>query len=191
MDQSASLTTEPRLSEVEVVDTERLRPGATAARLAELEDTIDRGLRTFLQVGRALVEIRERRLYRSAGHATFADYTKQRWGMSRGHAYRTIDAARVVGILQEASVEPLPVNEAQARELARLMSEPDALRKAWLDVVSPGAGGISARAVRSAVDDRLGAPDKPARRPRAPAHRTSHTCPSCGHEWTSESVPTG
>ncbi len=35
-------------------------------RLTELESVIDRGLETFMEVGRALLEIRESKLYRKS-----------------------------------------------------------------------------------------------------------------------------
>ena len=42
-------------------------------RLAELELVIERGLKTFVEVGAALLGIRDGRLYRET-HATFEDY---------------------------------------------------------------------------------------------------------------------
>ena len=45
-------------------------------RFAELERIIEHGLGTFVEVGRALLEIQQRRLYRAAGHRTFADYVE-------------------------------------------------------------------------------------------------------------------
>lgn len=42
---------------------------AEESRLGELEIRIERGLKTFIEVGTALMEIRESRLYRAA-HAT-------------------------------------------------------------------------------------------------------------------------
>ena len=58
------------------------------ARLPELEAVIERGLATFIEVGKALMEIQDGRLYRET-HATFEDYCRQRWEMSRVHAHRT------------------------------------------------------------------------------------------------------
>ena len=43
---------------------------AEAGRLQELETTIERGLQTFIEVGEALREIRDHRLYRG-DHPTF------------------------------------------------------------------------------------------------------------------------
>src|SRR5215471_844919 len=68
-------------------------------RLVELESVIARGLGSFVEVGRALQEIRDRRLYREQ-HATFEGYCRERFRMTRQHANRTIRAAVVAGILE-------------------------------------------------------------------------------------------
>ena len=66
------------------------------AALTDCEATIERGLQTFVEVGTALLTIRDRRLYR-AQYKTFEDYCQERWGMSRPRAYQMIDAAAVGG----------------------------------------------------------------------------------------------
>jgi hypothetical protein len=72
--------------------------GAETERLAVLEATVDAGVQTFIDVGNALAEIRDSRLYRQT-HARFADYLRERWDMSRAQGYRLIDAASVAGLL--------------------------------------------------------------------------------------------
>jgi hypothetical protein len=86
-----------------------------ATRLEELEATIERGLETFIEVGRALLEIREARLYRET-HRTFEDYCRERWAMSKSYAHRQIQAAEI------AAVVPIGT-ESQARELAPLKKD--------------------------------------------------------------------
>ena len=86
--------------------------------LGVLETRIEQGMASFLHVGRALSEINDRRLYRLLGFATFTDYARGRWDMSRAHAYRQMDAAQVVDVLARGGVEILPANEAHARERA-------------------------------------------------------------------------
>lgn len=134
--------------------------GRTAARLAELEECIERGLQTFVEVGRALLEIRDRRLYRERGFQTFEDYCLHRWGWKRAHAYRHIEAARVVENL--SPIGDIPRNEAQARELAKL--EPDEQREVAEAVHSAGESFDSvtaaevrdiARQVKSGASGRL------------------------------------
>jgi hypothetical protein len=151
-------------------------------RFAELERIIERGLGTFVEVGRALLEIQQRRLYRAAGHRTFADYVAKRWDLSSAHAYRQIEASKVVDILSPIGEMPLPANEAQARELAPLVNDPDAVREVWMETIQFGQGRVTAKTIREHVN---------ARHPHARAHRhataipsSKHaTCPACGHQW--------
>lgn len=91
--------------------------GATPSTLSlpELERVIERGQQTFIEVGRALLEIRDRRLYRET-HATFEAYCRERWGWGRDYAYKHIDAAHVANALS-TSVGKLPASEAQARAM--------------------------------------------------------------------------
>jgi hypothetical protein len=84
--------------------------------LARLEGYIERGWGIFLQVGRALIEIRDRKLYR-AKHRTFAGYLEVRWGISRPRGYQLIEAAEIAKQLVEAGESP-PDNERTARDLA-------------------------------------------------------------------------
>jgi hypothetical protein len=86
--------------------------------LSELETIIERGIKTFVEVGRALLEIRERRLYREQGYERFEDYCRERWKMSQPHAQRMIDASKVAENLIPIGI--IPRTESQARELTRL-----------------------------------------------------------------------
>jgi hypothetical protein len=54
--------------------------GENQKRLALLEVTITQGMRSFVEVGSALAEIKESRLYAEVGFETFEEYSKQRWG---------------------------------------------------------------------------------------------------------------
>ena len=69
-----------------------------ARRLADLEVVIERGQRTFIEAGEALLEIRESKLYR-LGYGTFETYCKGRWGFSSNRARRLMDAAEVVSVM--------------------------------------------------------------------------------------------
>jgi hypothetical protein len=48
--------------------------------LPELERVIEQGLATFREVGTALAEIRDRRLFLDRGYSDFENYCKARWG---------------------------------------------------------------------------------------------------------------
>lgn len=90
--------------------------GATPSTLSlpELEQVIERGQQTFIEVGRALLEIRDRRLYRET-HDTFEAYCRERWAWGRAHVYRQMDAARVAGALSPTG--DIPESEREARAM--------------------------------------------------------------------------
>ena len=112
--------------------------------LTACEKTIAEGMESFKSVGRALVEIRDSRLYR-ATHATFEDYCRERWNWSRRRAYQLIDAAVVLDTSPEC--EPLVHTERQARELAKV--EPE-LRAEVLKAAAE-SGKVTAKSIREAA----------------------------------------
>jgi hypothetical protein len=108
-----------------------------SSRRAELEQVIAQGLATFVTVGNSLLEMRDSRLYRDT-HATFEDYCRERWGVSRIHAYRMIEAAGVASnLLPIGNVQP--THESQIRPLASL--EPEQQREAWDAAVKSAPNG--------------------------------------------------
>lgn len=98
--------------------------------LPELEHVIEKGLRTFVDVGLALVEIRNRRLFQVAGYSTFEAYCRERWGFQASRARQLIGAAETVTTVTATGL-PAPDNERQARALARLRDDPEAMTTAW------------------------------------------------------------
>ena len=54
----------------------------TGTELTERENVIEHGKQAFIQVGLALMEIRERHGYQMAGYQTFEQYCRERWGWS-------------------------------------------------------------------------------------------------------------
>lgn len=92
--------------------------------LIDLEGVITRNLKAVYEVGVALAKIRDKGLYRSYG--TFETYCRDKWDIGRRHAYRYIEAAKVVENVtnwtqsQEDEQAPdseiaIPLNEAQIR----------------------------------------------------------------------------
>lgn len=67
--------------------------------LKKYESLISKGLNTFLEVGKALAEIRDRRLYRET-HKTFERYCKETWDLSKGYAYQQIGGYETVTLLE-------------------------------------------------------------------------------------------
>jgi len=64
-------------------------------RLAELEIVVGQGLDTFIEVGTALMEIRDSRLYKEL-HPTFEEYCLERWGFTASRARQMIAAVKTV-----------------------------------------------------------------------------------------------
>lgn len=112
------------------------------AQFDRLSTIIIEDLRAFYRVGLALMEIRDRELYREE-HRTFEGYCKKIFDFGRSHAYRLIDAAQVVENISQMSpnwgqnegpvIDLTPISESQVRPLVRL--QPDQQREVWQAVV--------------------------------------------------------
>lgn len=128
--------------------------------LAQQEATIHSGLRTFVEVGMALMRIRDRRLYR-ATHDTFEAYCQERWSLSRTRSYQLIDAASLVDGMSTIGDTPTPANEGQARELSGLPAETAAevMREARRQAEKVTATVI--REVRQQIAPRSAPPEPP------------------------------
>jgi len=102
-------------------------------KLVELEKIIEEGLRTFTEVGSALLQIRDGKLYQPQ-YSSFEEYCQEKWDMDHSHAYRLMNSAQVVENLKSSPIgELLPANEAQARPLALLPRDQQA--QAWTKAV--------------------------------------------------------
>lgn len=88
------------------------------ADLERLEKVVEKGKQTFVEVGLALAEIRERKLYRR-DYDTFEAYCQERWGWTRVRAHQLIQAAQVVEALP-SKCKPVVNTERAARELGKL-----------------------------------------------------------------------
>ena len=121
-------------------------------RLAELEDIIGRDLPTFVEVGKAIREIRDSRLYRET-HDTFEEYCRERWGWSRAHAYRQMDAVWTAEVLSPIGDI---ANEAQARVVAPLLraDEREALQ-VWRKLKEEHGDRLTAATIGRVVRPRL------------------------------------
>ena len=120
--------------------------------LSELETKISMGMKTFVEVGNALLEIRDNRLYRES-HKTFEDYCQEKWGMSRRHSNRLIQSASVINSLSQdlGPTGPIqPTSERQARPLTRLSAPLQ--EEAWERAVETAPKGrITANHVQRVV----------------------------------------
>lgn len=118
------------------------------ATLAEHEQVIEKGLKTFIEVGTALAAIREGRLYRTT-HQTFETYCRERWNFNRHRASQLISAVDVVTNVTSVGL-PAPANEGQARELAKVPAEDRA--DVWADTLDRTNDKPTAAAVRESAE---------------------------------------
>ncbi|TIT21987.1 MAG: hypothetical protein E5W86_18355, partial [Mesorhizobium sp.] len=109
-------------------------PAAETARLARCEQIIERGFAVFFEVGQALAEIREAKLYR-ASHDTFEDYCKERWDIGRSRAYELIDQATVVKAITDAGVNLSAVADISKRDVRELKKDLPAAAKQIKDKI--------------------------------------------------------
>ncbi|MGI8504518.1 MAG: hypothetical protein ACR2LR_25825 [Hassallia sp.] len=107
--------------------------------------------RAFYEAGKALMELRDRRLYRST-HKTFEEYSRDRFSYNRSRSYQLIDAAGVVDNLHLCPqiVDILPTKEGQVRSLTQL--DPNQQCEVWQQAVAEAGGKVpSGRIVKDIV----------------------------------------
>jgi hypothetical protein len=123
-------------------------------RLVECEQIIIDGLNTFMEVGQALMEIRNRRLYRQE-YKTFEAYAHQRWGIKRQRAYELMGASEVTRNLSEIS-DILPAKESHAASLLKL--SPAEQRGIWQEIIEEAGDDVhklTASQIKRKVQSRL------------------------------------
>ncbi|NEU78088.1 hypothetical protein [Nostoc sp. UIC 10630] len=108
--------------------------------------------RAFFEAGKALAQLRDRRLYRST-HKTFEEYCRDRFGHSRRQSYLLMDAAVVFDNLVEICDQfdhKLPTAEGQVRPMTKL--EPQEQQEVWLKAVEIAGGKVpTGRIVKDVV----------------------------------------
>ena len=82
---------------------------------------IARGKQTFVEVGLALAEIRDLRLYKRE-YGSFSEYCREKWGWERRYTDYVIAGAEAVKSLPE-KVSTIVLAEGAARELAKIPTE--------------------------------------------------------------------
>lgn len=122
---------------------------ALAQRLAEKEAEIKEGLEG---AAAALREIKQDRLYK-ATHSAWNDYCSKVLGMSGSRADQIIRGGELANMFASLNA-PAPVNDRQARELAPLDGQPEAMEQAMLAAQAAAAKAgkaISYEHIRNAV----------------------------------------
>jgi hypothetical protein len=107
----------------EAIEVVTLLSTSERSRLTELESIIKKGLPIFLETGRALLEIRDRRLYRG-DYPTFEKYCSEKLGMSRSRAYQLMQHVEVQKNLSTVvDKDNLPIEERVTRSLSRWLPD--------------------------------------------------------------------
>jgi transposase len=120
--------------------------------LDQCEAVIQRGVGTFIEVGEALMEIRDRRLYQLE-FASFDSYCRERWGFNRQRAHQLITASEVSSMLDSD-----PVNARQAEALAPLKDRPEEMKEVMDAVIAEAAaagGTVTAERISEKVSERI------------------------------------
>lgn len=110
------------------------------AEFGRLEKTIEKGLDTYVDVGRALIKIRDEGYYKNE-FKSFDDYCLSRWGFGRRRANQ---------IIQSSDLGKDRLNERQARALIEvpLDQRAEVLEKA----TDSSDGKLSAKAIKDAAE---------------------------------------
>jgi hypothetical protein len=89
-------------------------------RKEQLERVVEHGLAQFLEVGKALAELRSRRLYRTH-FATFEDYVRTRFGLARSSVDQLIRSASTAQCLLDNGLDlPESTTESMIRPISAL-----------------------------------------------------------------------
>jgi len=108
--------------------------------------------RAFYEAGKALAELRDRRLYRST-HKTFETYCRDRFRFTRQAANYLIAGADVFENLTTIGCQTLPTSERQVRSLSAL--EPEQQCSVWQQAVEASSGKVPSGRVVKGIVERL------------------------------------
>jgi hypothetical protein len=95
------------------------------------------------------------------GYTSWGDYFEAEFGGKKSHAYRLLESGRVLEVVRDSPTGERPANEAQARELAPLLDQPERLQEAWSEARNLH-GNPTAADVRDVVQGMTGVRQSPA-----------------------------
>jgi hypothetical protein len=117
--------------------------------LVELEETIQKNLTAFYEVGFALMQIRDNRLYREI-YGTFEEYCKEKWGFTKSRANQLISASEVADNLTTTVAKEIP--ERHLRPLTSL--PPEEQREVYQKAVETAPDGkVTAKHVEETIKE--------------------------------------
>lgn len=133
---------------------------------AELVLIVDNGMKTFYEVGMALMQIRDNRYYRKT-HGTFEEFCKEKWGFDRTYAHRLIKSSEVVDNLLPTG--NIPTSERAVRPLTRI-KDPEEQREVYQRAVETAPEGkVTARHIEETA--------KKTMKPKEPEQKVYHMNP--------------
>jgi hypothetical protein len=119
--------------------------------LERCEVVIKQGLQTFVEVGQALMLIRDKRLYR-AEFGTFEKYCQDKWGFTDNFSRRLINSSQVIENIKSVPIGTvLPKTESQARPLTKI--EPELQKEVWNETVNRHGDNITQKKVEQVVNE--------------------------------------
>lgn len=120
------------------------------SKYSNCKDTIKSGLKSFIEVGDALLELRESKLYREE-YGTFEECCDIEFGISRPRAYQFMASSDVAGNLS-TMVDKASLNERQLRPLTSVPAEKQGeVFQAAKDKAEREGRKVTAKDVKAAV----------------------------------------
>ena len=117
----------------------------------ELLAIVDEGVKTFYEVGMALMEIRENKYYRKT-HGTFEALCKERWGFTANYARRLIKSSEVVDNIKSVPMGTIPQSERIVRPLTSL--PPELQKEVYRQAVETAPDGkVTAEHIEKTIED--------------------------------------
>jgi hypothetical protein len=165
----------PRPTEPEVFGSlrspEALRPLSQEEEitLAECETVVDEHRESFFKAASALLTLHDQRLYLKT-HNTFHAYVQERFGFQRAHAYRQMNAARLLVQMSPTGDIAHEVTEGVVRKVEAL---PSTERQAVVDEVRRSGGPVTKANINQAYEKLA-----PAKKPAKSVKINSAECPS-------------
>ena len=137
-----------------------LYPGQSGCDLSdmafeELDRVVQKGALAFVEVGHALAEIKDRKLWKGAGYESWTTYAGARLGKSGNYADRQIRSAKIMSELVPIGTNLLPTCEAQVRPLTKLETA-DERRQVWDALAQDAAHAPTGKEVEAAVNTYMG-----------------------------------
>lgn len=133
-------------------------PADDAQEFGRLDAVVQRDLRSLVEVGLALGEIRQRALWKAGGYSSWTAYCAKAGGLTRIHANRLIRGAKTARYISQVKPNGFtlgattPRSEGQVRPLGVLKTNGERAA-AWIKSVEIAGGQPTERVVQSVVDE--------------------------------------